>query len=221
LKTFPTATFPSQIEFWNSWHRHRGATGDDEPHCALRQLFLSLMVDYPGGRVADLGCGQGHDALAFVGAGLGVTALDFSPVSIGQVRRAGRGNPCLDSRLHDLARPLPFDDGSLHGVYSHLSLHYFDDITTRSIFEEISRVLVPGGVLVFSVKSTDDPYYGTGEQVGPQMFCRNGHVRHFFSQDYLDDLLTDWKRKEIRPYQGHYASHEPSSFLHAAALKPQ
>jgi ubiquinone/menaquinone biosynthesis C-methylase UbiE len=186
----------------------------------LRQLFLSLMSHYPGGRVADLGCGQGHDAVTFVGADLDVTALDFSPDSVDQVSRAGRDNPRLISVLHDLAQPLPFGDESLHGVYSHLSLHYFDDVTTRSIFDEIFRVLVPGGVLVFSVKSTDDPYYGAGEQMGPHMFGRNGHVRHFFGREYLEDLLTEWKRTEIRPCQGCYASREPSTFFHAAARKP-
>jgi SAM-dependent methyltransferase len=215
-----TAVAP-QVEFWNSWHRHRGAEGHDKPHLELRTRFLGLFSRQRGMSVADLGCGQGHDAVEFALAGLRVTALDFSPVSVEQVRTlAAQRNVAITAQCHDLAQPLPFPDAALDGVYAHLSLHYFDDVTTRSVFDDISRVLNPGGFLVFSVKSTADPYYGTGDEVGPNMFCRNGHLRHFFDRGYLEEILADWKQEDIRACTGYYASRESSAFFHVVVRKP-
>ncbi|MET7400526.1 class I SAM-dependent methyltransferase [Dactylosporangium sp. NPDC005572] len=220
--TFRTATLPSQVHFWDTWHLHRGATGEDPLHRELRQRFLDLMPAGERVNVADLGCGQGHDAMAFAAAGLTVTAIDFSPVSVRQVRHlAGQAHRSVAAVCHNLAEPLPLSADSMHGVYAHLSLHYFDDATTRSLFAEIRRVLVAGGVLVFSVKSTDDPYFGTGDEVGPNMYCRNGHLRHFFGSEYLESLLVEWKQEDVRPCAGRYASQEPSAFFHVVARKPE
>ncbi|MGI5246731.1 class I SAM-dependent methyltransferase [Dactylosporangium sp. CA-139066] len=217
----PTTTLPSQVQFWDSWHGRRGATGQDPVHLELRQRFLDLMSAVRHPRVADLGCGQGHDAVAFAAEQFRVTAIDFSPVSVRQVSRlAAVRNLSVNPVCHDLAQPLPLGSATLDGVYAHLSLHYFDDPTTRLLFAEIWRVLTAGGVLVFSVKSTEDPYFKTGEEVGPNMYCRNGHLRHFFDYDYIEDLLTDWKAKDIQSRNGYYASHEPSAFFHVVARKP-
>ncbi|GGM05260.1 methyltransferase domain-containing protein [Dactylosporangium sucinum] len=220
--TSRTTMLPSQVHFWDRWHVRRGATGEDPLHRELRQRFLELMPAGERVSVADLGCGQGHDAVAFAAAGHTVTAIDFSPVSVEQVRRrAEQVHRSVAALCHNLAEPLPFAAGSMHGVYAHLSLHYFDDATTRLVFTEIWRVLVAGGVLVFSVKSTDDPYFGTGDEVGPNMYCRNGHLRHFFSREYLESLLVDWKQEDVRHCRGRYASHEPSAFFHVVARKPE
>jgi len=122
--------------------------------------------------------------------------------------------------LHDLRNGLPFDTETFDGAYSHLALHYFDDDTTRFIFREIGRVLRPGGLFVFSVKSTADPYFKTGTEIGPNIYCRNGHLRHFFSTSYTNDLLRDWKVASLTEPRGRYASSRPSAFIHVVAYKP-
>jgi SAM-dependent methyltransferase len=124
-----------------------------------------------------------------------------------------------DLRVHDIADGIPFEGERFDGVYSHLALHYFHDDVTRKIFREIERVLRPGGLLVFSVKSTDDPYYGDGERLGEHIFSRKGHVRHFFDEGYVKDLLDGWTIVSTVPYRGHYACSEPSAFIRAVAHK--
>jgi ubiquinone/menaquinone biosynthesis C-methylase UbiE len=91
----------------------------------------------------------------------------------------------------DISQRLAFDDDSFDVVYARLSLHYFKDATTRAIFNEIKRVLVPSGRLYFMCKSIDDSLYGKGEEVEPDMFELEGHVRHFFSPDYCVSLLKN------------------------------
>ena len=38
-------------------------------------------------------------------------------------------------------------------------------------------------------KSVKDPLYGRGEQIEKDMFLRNGHVRHFFSEEFTQQSL--------------------------------
>ncbi|WP_433378493.1 methyltransferase domain-containing protein [Actinoplanes sp. CA-142083] len=213
---------PEQLTFWNTWHRERGASGEDEVHRRLRRLFLDGLSDRSD--VLDLGCGQGHDLRAMTQAGHRVAGLDFSPIAIRQARRRVFGwrfpkRIKNNLRVHDIAAALPFDDGHFDGVYSHLALHYFHEDVTRRIFGEVARVLRPGGLLAFSVKSTDDPYYGKGDRLGEHIFSRKGHVRHFFDEGYVKDLLDGWTDVSTFNLQGRYACSEPSAFIHAVARK--
>ena len=84
-----------------------------------------------------------------------------------------------------------FRDSEFDGVYARLSLHYFTDDVTKSIFREICRVLKPNGYLCFICKSTNDPLYGKGTEIEKDMFENNGHIRHFFSEDYAKSLLVN------------------------------
>ena len=75
--------------------------------------------------------------------------------------------------------------------YARLSLHYFSDVITRNIFREIHRSLKPDGLLAFLCKSTRDHLYGQGQKIEEDMFIKDGHVRHFFSEDYAKSCLED------------------------------
>ena len=213
---------PEQLTFWNSWHRDRGASGEDAVNRGLRGLFLEGLPDPSD--VLDLGCGRGHDLREMARAGHRVAGLDFSPLAVRQARKRvyGLRFPLRrkDIRVRDIADRFPFEGARFDGVYSHLALHYFSDDVTRRIFGEIERVLRPGALLVFSVKSTDDPYYGDGEQLGEHIFSRKGHVRHFFDEGYIKEILESWAVESIESYGGYYACSESSAFIRAVARKP-
>jgi SAM-dependent methyltransferase len=213
---------PEQLTFWNSWHRKRGASGQDAVHRQLREIFLNGLSG--PSEVLDLGCGQGHDLREMAESGHRVAGIDFSPVAIRHTRKRVFGwryskRRRTDLLVHDITDRLPFEDGRFDGVYSHLALHYFHDDVTRRIFREIERVLKPGGLLVFSVKSIEDPYYNDGERLGEHIFCRKGHVRHFFDEGYVKDLLDGWTMEATHSYHGHYACSEPSAFIRVVARK--
>jgi SAM-dependent methyltransferase len=166
----------------------------------------------------DLGCGVGSDARYFARHGIQVTATDFSEVVIAQNQTLPKTQN-LEFAIIDITDVLPYADNSFDVVYAHLSLHYFSNQQTQSIFDEISRVLRPSGKLYFACKSIHDQKYGEGEEIGPDMFIRKGHVRHFFSLGYCRQLLDKDFTIELLEETGHEYDGELSSFTYCFAAK--
>ena len=52
---------------------------------SLYQPFLNLLPDF--GRILDLGCGSGRDALAFKNMGYQIKAMDYSEELVKQARK--------------------------------------------------------------------------------------------------------------------------------------
>jgi SAM-dependent methyltransferase len=184
---------PDQRAFWDRWHEThttagRGSHGDD----ALR-IFIDNLPDGERLRVLELGCGQGKQAIELARSGYSVSAFDRSPVAIAAARRnAEKADVKVDFLEHDLTRALPYQSQVFSGAFSHLSLHYFDDLKTREIFSELTRVLRPGGLVFFTARSVRDPFYGQGDWLGRDLYCHEGHVRRFFDQEYILKELADW-----------------------------
>jgi SAM-dependent methyltransferase len=167
-------------------------------------------------KLLDLGCGHGEDSLHFAKLGCDATAIDISAVNIAHLKENPEAEK-IKAIQHDLADPLPFDDKLFDAVYAHLSLHYFDDAKTKEIFEEILRVLKPGGWLFAKCKSVDDPLYGKGELIAKDMY-KQEHVRHFFSAEYMRECLAKFDIQSIEKTSSKYIDYE-SAFIEAIARK--
>ncbi len=170
------------------------------------------------GSLLDVGCGNGTDSFFFAENGFTVTAVDFSESGIEGLNVVAKERGLsITSSVGDISKTLPYKDGSFDVVYAHLSLHYFDDATTKRVFKEMHRVLKKGGLFFVKCKSVDDPLYGVGEEVGPDMFLSD-HTRHFFSLEYLKSMLGDFSvftsTKSSSAYHG-----KVSKFVQAVAQK--
>jgi ubiquinone/menaquinone biosynthesis C-methylase UbiE len=205
-----------QHGLWNSKHaagEHNAYGFDPRGLAAFAKQYIPTQ-----GNLLELGCGIGADAHFFAAQGYKVTASDFSEVVIEANRTRWKDTP-ITFEVVDVTHPLPYRNGAYQIVYASLSLHYFDDHTTKQIFSEIARVLGKDGVLVFSCKSTADPKYGLGTQIGPDIFERKGHIRHFFSKHYCEELLRgSFEVLEVSTDPYGYIG-EKSAFVYAAARK--
>jgi len=164
--------------------------------------------------ILDLGCGRSRDPLFFTKNGLEVTALDVSKNRLESLRRMGLKNITLANQ--DI-KNIKFPDNSFDVIYSHLSLHYFDDKTTTKILDKLYRILKKNGLFFVKCKSVDDVMYGKGKKIGENIYNLDGHVRHFFDKDYMIDKLNKFKVLKIRKSTSMYK--RKSSFIEAVAMK--
>ncbi|TDC15378.1 class I SAM-dependent methyltransferase [Streptomyces sp. 8K308] len=98
-----------------------------------------------GTRLLDVGTGTGTAALAAVGRGARVTAVDAEP---SMVELAARAAPDVDVRLAALPN-LPFEDGEFDAVVGNFVLNHVG--RPRAALAELRRVARPGGRLALTV----------------------------------------------------------------------
>lgn len=183
------------------------------PPNAFAKRALKLIVGKNLRSLLDVGCGDGRDALYFSKKGLKVTALDLSESGIGKLKRQGARIRC---RLVDI-RNASLAENSFDIIYAHLSLHYFDDETTSRIFKKLFRALKMGGLMFVKCKSTEDPLFGKGRRIGENMYAK-GHIRHFFTTEYMREKLRGFKVIKIIKTRSSYDGFH-SAFIEAIASK--
>jgi malonyl-CoA O-methyltransferase len=124
-------------------------------HAALEQEAASRLLERleyqrrPADRIVDLGCGTGHACaeLKKRNRKAQVIGLDSSRAMLAQTQnRSGLLRP-LKLICADFAE-LPLADRSVDLVFSNLAFQWCTDPT--ALFNEIRRVLAPGGMLLFT-----------------------------------------------------------------------
>ena len=205
----------NQQDHWNTKHRTGGVDHVSDNPTSFAMEVMDIIP--PMSTILELGCGTGNDSIGFARSGHSVKATDFSEVAIQNCQKRYKGTPNLEFELLDITQPLDFPNSSFDVVYARLSLHYFTDQVTRAVIGEIYRVLQPGGHLCFICKSIDDPYYGLGTEIEADVFEDRGHLRHFFSEDYVRSLLEDAFDIELIKSGQETFYHEKSAYVKAIA----
>ena len=124
----------------------------------------SLLPDFSGKRVLDLGCGYGwHCVYAAEHGAASVTGVDLSERMLAVARQKTAFSNVTYLRMDMAAIAFPPD--SFDVALSSLAIHYLPSFT--DFLERIRQCLVPGGDLVFSVEhpiftaaGPQDWYYG-------------------------------------------------------------
>jgi len=128
---------------------------DELAHKPLDRHLLNRFAEETRGRglVADLGCGPGQVARYLHEQGVATVGMDLSPAMI----EVARGlNPGIEFRVDDMTHP-SFADASLAGIVSFYSIVHFEAAELDRVFQQMRRVLVPGGLALVA--------FHIGEQV--------------------------------------------------------
>lgn len=159
-------------------------------------LFSQEVLKYflKNSRLLDLGCGQGQDSIFFASQGLQVTGADFSSSALEFASQNSKDlNPSPKYLQHDLRDKFPFPNWEFDIVYSHLSLHFFDDTTTNFIFSEIARVLESGGIFAALFNTLNDPEVSKSKKLPSGLYLTpSGLEKRFFTPDSLKSFTTKY-----------------------------
>lgn len=179
------------------WERIHSTGGMDELRTKPSSFVVSITKFIkPGAFMLELGCGTGGDARYLTDQGYKIVATDFSDSVIAENSRYFKD---IDFKVINMSDTLPFDDTSFDVVYANLSLHYFDNATTHSIFREIRRILRPEGKLIFRCKSIHSELEKVdAKEIAPNIYMQHGHMRHLFSTEYVGELFKSTHFLEIR-----------------------
>lgn len=183
------ALYPNIVEhpidntdYWNLYYQNKLCPTSPSPFAR----YVSTLVE-PGRTLAELGCGNGRDALYFASLGLSVIAIDLSDTAIQTLRERGGDNPrflCGDFINAPIHRPASYDY-----AYSRFTIHAINQKQERMLLGSMARALKPGGKFFIEVRSVHDPLYGKGEALERNAFFYDNHYRRFLVLDELTEAL--------------------------------
>ena len=120
---------------------------DSIPHRVEGEATLLEFLPEETHRILDLGSGGGR-LLSLVRASrpsAQFVALDFSPAMLETLSAQFAGDPSIAIVAHDLEKTLP-ELGRFDAVVSSFAIHHVPHARKRSLYSEIFKILVPGGV---------------------------------------------------------------------------
>lgn len=175
------------LKFWNKKHFEK----DELTRMSQHSAFVEQSMKYfnKGDRVLELGAGIGSDTLFLASQGFEIVATDFSQPALDKLKEKAGDNAQIETKQFDLSDPFPFEGQSFDAVYTHLTLHYFSRQTTQQIYDEIYRVLKPGGAVAVLLNSTADSEYGQGEKIEDDYFdIPDKGPKRYFSPESLSSF---------------------------------
>ncbi|XP_042229770.1 putative methyltransferase DDB_G0268948 isoform X1 [Homarus americanus] len=127
------------------------------PASLIDRVLTFLKEKYQGPFTAaiDVGCGSGQSTHILSPHFTSVTGLDISQAQITEATKLGTGTNVFFKVSG--AEKLPFSECSLQLVTAGQACHWFD---LPKFYEEVDRILVPGGVLALYGYAFPQPIYG-------------------------------------------------------------
>ena len=189
-------------QFWNNIYKSK--KDKKLTYDLWLDKYTNILEEAKDQCIIDLGCGVGCDTLYLTERGYEVIACDCSEEALNIVNKF---LPDVKTIQMDISKNLPFKDESIEVIIADLSLHYFNDETTKNIIKEIKRVLKSNGYLIGRVNSINDINYGagSGEEIEKNFYLTKEGYKRFFSEEDLryyfrDFVIEECMEKSVMKY---------------------
>jgi tellurite methyltransferase len=169
---------------WNAKYRAAAEEAPAEPAEFVRELLPLL----PLGPALDLACGTGRHALLLASRQQPVIAVDSSDVALEILERRARASHCAVTHIQRAAqlgnrgRGVQLWQADLEEVSlpsQAFSLVVCVNYLQRSLFSQIERALVPGGMLLFETYTVAQLEFAGGPR-NPSYLLESGELRTAF-----------------------------------------
>ncbi len=174
---------------WPRVYRKGGYTWGTEESSFAREVAGYLT----GGRVLDLGCGEGRDAVFFAKQGFEVTGVDISQAGITKARKLAEMKEVKATWvIADLATYRP--SGEFDLIYSSGSIHYLPRKVRAHLFARMKLKTRPEGLNAHVVFVDRDVYVEFNEVID---YFHTGELRN----EYRDWDVLVYKESQINCQQ--------------------
>jgi SAM-dependent methyltransferase len=182
---------------WDRFWSQFDEPGDARPG-GFTQWTLPFLRSAGARHVLDLGCGPARDMRLLLDQGFVVTGVDCSSAAVGLAEKAIAQLPQQVRSRAKLAHAgiveflRRIDSSSIDAVHAASTYQALSDDELSELFREIHRVLVPGGLHLWSVRSERHAGSARPETVPPNSPALGFTVPlRFFSREDTERLTGD------------------------------
>lgn len=138
-------------EWWENLYRTKKTPWDIGKAAPPLQTYLKSPYAVPPGRIAVLGCGNGHDCMLFIKHNFEVTGIDFAPTAIAATHQKFEQAGVSGTKGFLLQRDV-FAIHEYDGYYDYALEHCFfsaiDPSRRKTYVRTVADLLKPGGKLI-------------------------------------------------------------------------
>ena len=147
------------------------------------------------GLCLDLGCGVGQFTKKIMEYGCEVVSADISNIALNKVKEFNSNIINVDMR-----KTLPFEDDKFDIVFANLSIHYFSDIETKRLIEEIRRILKKDGLFIGSVNGIQgyEKIKETAKVLDYHYYLNKGKYIRLFDVQDVERYLSNFEILKVK-----------------------
>jgi SAM-dependent methyltransferase len=128
------------------------------------------------------GFGYGRNGLLFIQNGFEVTGIEISSSAINLARE--NGIKC--DIHHGSVAGMPFDNRQFGGIFCYALIHLLNKNERCKFLKHCWGQLKPGGIMVFTLATTQNGLFGTGKCLGKNRFeISKGLKAYFYDSDAI------------------------------------
>lgn len=142
--------------------------------------------------IVELGAGNGRDSLYFAKCNHNVIAIDQSNVAIDieQEQLLNHHGVNLVSKVDDFVTSDYVAYGEVDVFYSRFTIHAITKREEETILQKVYNHLRQTGLFCIEVRTTKDPLFGVGKDLGDNTFFTDHSRRFIDSNIFLKDALS-------------------------------
>jgi len=169
----------------------------------LDQLMKERIA--PNAKILDAGCGVARNSEYFVRNNFDIFGIDNNEQAIGEAKeQIALWNANYDSKRFSVAdlSEIPFPNNTFDFIISIAVLHFANDRAHfTNLFEELIRVLKPGGLLFIRMTTKHTLAHHSQHLHDDVYDIPDGSTRYLLDKDYLTELMAKHKLTFVDPFK--------------------
>ena len=190
----------NQEEYWETNYTNKPKMFGLTPSFAAEEA-LKIFKKKNISSIVELGAGLGRDTIFFAKNNIKVEALDYSKTAVTSIKKKVEElnlSEFVSTKVFDVRKKLPFKNNSIQGIFSHmLYCMSLKNLEVQNLNSEILRVLVKGGVNIYTVRNFEDGDYKNGLHIEDESYQNDGFIINFFSKKKIKELLDGFSNINI------------------------